>query len=325
MDSNRSSSSLPAGKIRRCTCGKRMSILKFNFHTVCSGCRGLDCDMETRCIECTDVSDLIMQDCMSHKLSLKSKLLANCKLKESLPPLMAVHEPEALAGDAPPVELDSPSVSSVVTTASDFVQSDVVGQVKSMIANFAESLEARFSQIDRRFSQVNPSSASFTQDSNVSCQDVDNRSLSALSPVAVRSGHPPDKGPSVPYSDGLGSSLGGPATVGASADADSLPRMVFANLLATVQLLEASGRVPDSFVDTLRSYVILAPDFHVAIGGASLADSTRAFRFPILSIPFRVRPREGTVLSHSFIASWRLWDLSSLVASSASALRHGGV
>ena len=80
MDSNRSSLSSPAAKIRRCTCGKRTSSLKFDFPTVCSDCRGIDCDMESRCIECTDVSDLIMQDYVSYKLSLKHNLLAKRKL-----------------------------------------------------------------------------------------------------------------------------------------------------------------------------------------------------------------------------------------------------
>ena len=209
MDSNRSSSSSPAGKIRRCACGKRMSI---------------DCDMETRCIECTDVSDLIMRDYVSQNLSLERKLLAKCKLKAPLPPSMVVHEPEALAGDASLAQPASPSVSPVVTATSNVMQSvDLVGQAKSMIANFAESLEARFSQVDHRFSQVIPSSTSLTQSSHVSCLDVDNRSLSAPSPVAVCSEHPPDRGPSAPYSDDLGSSLGRPASVSESADANSLP------------------------------------------------------------------------------------------------------
>ena len=61
-----------------------------------------------------------------------------------------------------------------------------------MIASFAESLEARFSSIDLRFSQVIPSSASVTQSSDVSCQDVNcNCSLSAP-PVAVWTEHQPD-------------------------------------------------------------------------------------------------------------------------------------
>ena len=162
--------------------------------------------------------------------------MAKRKLKAPVPPSVVVHEPEALAGNVPPAELASPSVSPIVTTASNVMQSDLVGHLKSMIAKFAESLEAIFSQIDRRFSQVNPSSASLTQASNVSCQGVDNHSLSAPSPVAMRSKHTPNRGPSVSYSDDLGSSLGG---------------LAFADLLATVQLLKASGRLPDSFVGTV--------------------------------------------------------------------------
>ena len=60
-----------------------------------------------------------------------------------------------------------------------------------MIASFAESLEARLSLIDHRFSQVMTSFAYVTQSSDVSCQDViSNCSFSAPSPVAVRIEHP---------------------------------------------------------------------------------------------------------------------------------------
>ena len=79
MDSDRSSSFSPAGKIRRCACGKRMSGVKFDFHAVCSDCRGLDCDLETRFIVCADISDVAMSDYVSHKLYLKWKLWAKCE------------------------------------------------------------------------------------------------------------------------------------------------------------------------------------------------------------------------------------------------------
>ena len=65
-----------------------------------------------------------------------------------------------------------------MTSASDCIaenQSDVdiVSQVKSVFASFAESLEARFSSVDQRFIQVISSSASdnhFRVD--VICQDA---------------------------------------------------------------------------------------------------------------------------------------------------------
>ena len=117
MDSDHSSASSPAGKIRRCSYGKMMSCFKFDFHTVCSDCLGgggVECDMQTRCIECTDISDVVMQDYVSHKLSLKRKLLTKYKHKAPVPPSMVVHEPQALGGDAPPAEPATPSVSPVV-------------------------------------------------------------------------------------------------------------------------------------------------------------------------------------------------------------------
>ena len=71
---------------------------------------------------------------------------------------MVVHEPMVVARVQPPAEPASPCVSSVlVTPASDSVAEnqsgvDIVSRVKSMFASFAESLEARFSSIDQRFS-----------------------------------------------------------------------------------------------------------------------------------------------------------------------------
>ena len=64
----------------------------------------------------------------------------------------------------------------------------------------------------------------------------------------MRSEHPPDRAPSVSYSDYLGTTLGGPDAVSASLDDTSLLRMSFADLMTTVQFFESSGgRVPDSF------------------------------------------------------------------------------
>ena len=112
---------------------------------------------------------------------------------------MVMYEPEALVGDAPQSEPASLFMSSVMTTTSDVMQGvDIVGLINPMIATFAKSLEARFSQVDCRFSQGNHSSSSLTQSSNVSCQDVDNHSLSVPPPVAVCSEHPPNRDPSEP-------------------------------------------------------------------------------------------------------------------------------
>ena len=60
-----------------------------------------------------------------------------------------------------------------------------MSQVKSMFTSFAESLEARCSSVDQRFSQVISSSASDNQDRvDVSCQDtISNCSFAAPTPM----------------------------------------------------------------------------------------------------------------------------------------------
>ena len=199
-----------------------------------------------------------------------------------------------------------------------------------MITSFAESLGARLSSINRRFSQVLTCCASVTQASDVSCQDVlTDCSLSAPSPVAVRTEHLPDRGPYTPYSDGLGTTLGGPATVSESTDSTSLPHMSFADLLATVQFFEASGRVPDSFLETLLAYVIVAPDFDAAIGGSSLVDSIRTYRVPNPLHPVPGPSQGGDSIVPFFYCLVASLGLSPFAASSASAgvgnlLENGG-
>ena len=138
-----------------------MCSLKFDFHTVCTDCWGVECDLETRCIECADISDVAMSDYVSHKLSLKKKLLAKCKLNASLPPSVVVPDPTVVVGDPPLAVPASPSASpALVTSASNSSvaknrssdESSTVSKVQSMFASFAKSLEDRFSSRDQRFS-----------------------------------------------------------------------------------------------------------------------------------------------------------------------------
>ena len=194
---------------------------------------------------------------------------------------------------------------------------------------FAESLEAKFSSIDYHFSHVISSSASPDSHSrvDVSCQDaISNRSVAAPTPVAVHSEHPPDRSPFASYSDDLGTTLGGPVAVSASSDATSLPRMSFANLMMTIQFFElSSGRVPDRFLDSLRSYVVAAPDFDLAIGGSSLADLIHRYGLrlsdPLDPIPAPSQGGDSIVqfLYHLVASS----GSSPLVTSIASVLHHG--
>ena len=161
-----------------------------------------------------------MQECVSHKLSLKRRFLAKHKHKTSSQTSTVIVEPEVFDGDAPPAVM-APSMSPVVTTASTANSApQIVDQVKLM-----------FVRIDNRFNQFSANSASPVSIINVSCQDATNISLPASSPVAVLSERPTDRGPCALYSDGLGSSLGGLASVSTSVDATSLPHMTFAEML----------------------------------------------------------------------------------------------
>ena len=56
----RSSATSRAEKNYNCQCGRRMSSLTSDFHSVCIVCRGVDCDIDRRCIECTDVNNNVM-------------------------------------------------------------------------------------------------------------------------------------------------------------------------------------------------------------------------------------------------------------------------
>ena len=58
-----------------------MSSYKFDFHTVCVQCRGVDCDLTIRCIECTDVMNDQMSEYVAYKLNLKKKFESKRKLK----------------------------------------------------------------------------------------------------------------------------------------------------------------------------------------------------------------------------------------------------
>ena len=127
-----------------------------------------------------------------------------------------------------------------------------------MFANFAKSLEGRFSSIDECFSQVLSGSSSKVHDSrdNVIHQDLLNRSFTAPSPVAMRSEHSPDRALSASYTGDLGTTLGGPATASALLGDTSLPCMSFTNL-TTVRFFESSGgRVPDRALDLLLACIV---------------------------------------------------------------------
>ena len=73
--SGSSSSSEGAVDVRRkfLRCHRRMSRKSLDSHTFCSVCRGFDCDLDTRCEECTDWHESDMIAYVKHRKMLKSK------------------------------------------------------------------------------------------------------------------------------------------------------------------------------------------------------------------------------------------------------------
>ena len=80
MDSDSAATTLLTGKIHRCLCGRRMSSLIHDFHSIC-----VDCDAHHRCPECTDVGDSVMSKYIAPKLSLQLKLQSKCSKKDPVP------------------------------------------------------------------------------------------------------------------------------------------------------------------------------------------------------------------------------------------------
>ena len=75
------------------------------------------------------------------------------------------------------------------------------------------------------------------------------------------------------------------------------------------------------FVDSLRSYVVVAFDFDIAIGGASLADSICSYHYPNPLHPVPGPSQRGdSILPFLYLIMASL----ALVTTSANALRPGG-
>ena len=168
MDSDNSSSALLAGKVHTCHCGKRMSSLTNDFHTVCIDWRDVDCDLDHCCVECHDTDDSTMTEYVRHKLTLRRKMLSKCKLKElKLSDISDVIYPapdEAVCSDAPlsvepPLTVDSPSVSysdvnSRMYEKLSTMKANIFSQFSSMFTDFSRQLECKFSKIDDRFDKL---------------------------------------------------------------------------------------------------------------------------------------------------------------------------
>ena len=97
--------------------------------------------------------------------------------------------------------------------------------------------------------------------------------------VAGRAEPTPDKVPHCPYSDGRGSTLGGPAAALAPSGADSLTHVSFESLIDRVRELEQHfGYLPSRYLQSFRGQIISSRDHSVMMSGDSIIDSIRSHR-----------------------------------------------
>ena len=59
------------------TCKTRMSSLLYDSHLICVACRGRDCNMDNRCVECEGWSEEVMIKYVRYCKSLDSKSKAS--------------------------------------------------------------------------------------------------------------------------------------------------------------------------------------------------------------------------------------------------------
>ena len=224
-----------------------MSSLIHDFHSICVVCRGVDCVTDHWCPECKDVGDSVMTKYVVHKLSLQRKLQSKHRKKDLAPAPVVVAD---VAVTEPPSSQVPPSITLVSPVPVDDssqlsgVRGEILCQDKSSFDSFVQSLEARFTSLDNRFSHVT-SDASKVDDvisgSNDVSQDVLTVPFAAPSIVAGRCEPTPDRAPFAPCSVGLGTTLGGPVTIEAPTSGSPQSCLSFEDALITLRVLESLG------------------------------------------------------------------------------------
>ena len=158
----------------------------------------------------------------------------------------------------------SPLASPSTSIASEGVGHDIEVQDQPII-NQPQTFEEKFAQMSNRIDNLS--------------QDViksNNDSFSAHTAVAGRVEPTPDKVPHCLYTDGRGSSLGGPAAAVAPAGADSPSHISLESLLSRVRELEMHfGYLPDRYLQSLVGQIIMSSDSLDMMSGESIVDSVR--------------------------------------------------
>ena len=261
---------------RRCACGRRMSSKTHDHHAFCVTCRGFQCDFNIRCDECQSLPDKDFQTYLRHQKSLKRKSLSKQCAR-------------ARAADAASVVTSvlSPLVSPSASASGECVCHDVevhdqpivnqsqtgvsLDQIKDLLGSFSRTFEEKLAQMS---SHIDSLSQDVTKSNDAS--------FSAPSAVAGRAEPPPNKVPHCSYSDGRGSTLGGPAAALAASGADSPTHISFESLISRVRELETYfGYLPYRYLQSLVGQVIMSTDSSVMMFGESIVDSVRSHRLRV--------------------------------------------
>ena len=216
----------------RCTCGRRTSSKTHDHHSFCVHCRGFSCNFNDRCDECKALTDKDFQTYLRHQRSLRRKALSKQRLRAKAADAAAVVDPMLTHVVSPSASASSEGVGIDVDEQHPVVenpsQSGIsLDQIKELLGSFSRSFEEKFQNMSNRIDNL-------SQD----LTNANNSSFSAPYAVAGRAELAPDKVPHCLYSDGRGSTLGGPAAALAPSGVDSLTRVSFESLIDRVRELE---------------------------------------------------------------------------------------
>ena len=141
-----------------CCCGRRMSSLNYDHHSICSYCQGFECTHDNRCEECLLISDVQFAAYFKHQKSLKRKLLSKQRSKSKLcfvdSPLPPTIDPAATISPSSVVCEDNNGGSSGVSPAAGHSSSVTLDQLRDLLGNFTKSLGSKCADINNRIDSI---------------------------------------------------------------------------------------------------------------------------------------------------------------------------
>ena len=114
------------------TCSTRMSSLINDKHTFCSRCRGHECDLSNKCVECNDWPSDVFEKYMKHQKSLKAR---SRKPKKEVTESKSDSHSSRVSESGNPIQNESN-----VSAASSVTITDVKEVVDNSISDFSDKI-----------------------------------------------------------------------------------------------------------------------------------------------------------------------------------------